>query len=54
MELKDLGNVLGAWAHPDDEAYLSAALMAGARECGHRVVVATATHGVETFAEALR
>ncbi len=43
--LDDLGTVLGVWAHPDDEAYLSAALMAAARDAGHRVVVATATPG---------
>jgi LmbE family N-acetylglucosaminyl deacetylase len=39
------GPVLGVWAHPDDEAYLSAGLMATAREAGHRVVVATASWG---------
>jgi LmbE family N-acetylglucosaminyl deacetylase len=43
--INDLGTVLGVWAHPDDEAYLSAALMAEARDAGHRVVVATATGG---------
>lgn len=32
-------------AHPDDEAYLSAALMARARQSGYRVVVVTATRG---------
>jgi LmbE family N-acetylglucosaminyl deacetylase len=25
-----LGTILGVWAHPDDEAYLSAGTMAGA------------------------
>jgi LmbE family N-acetylglucosaminyl deacetylase len=40
-----LGTVLGVWAHPDDEAYLSAGLMAAARAAGLRVVVATATYG---------
>jgi LmbE family N-acetylglucosaminyl deacetylase len=39
------GTLLGVWAHPDDEAYLSAALMARAVEAGERVVVATATKG---------
>jgi LmbE family N-acetylglucosaminyl deacetylase len=43
--MEDLGTVLGVWAHPDDEAYLSSLLMASAREAGSRVVVATATHG---------
>ncbi len=40
-----LGTVLGVWAHPDDEAYLSAGLMATARRLGHRVAVVTATAG---------
>jgi LmbE family N-acetylglucosaminyl deacetylase len=40
-----LGTVLGLWAHPDDEAYLSGALMALVRRGGGRVVCATATHG---------
>ena len=26
--MDDLGTILGVWAHPDDEAYLSAGLMA--------------------------
>lgn len=41
----DLGTVLGVWAHPDDEAYLSAGLMALARRAGQRVTVVTATAG---------
>jgi LmbE family N-acetylglucosaminyl deacetylase len=40
-----LGTVLGIWAHPDDEVYLSAGLMAAARAADNRVVVATATRG---------
>jgi LmbE family N-acetylglucosaminyl deacetylase len=40
-----LGTVLGVWAHPDDEAYLSAGLMALARDAGQRVVCVTATRG---------
>jgi LmbE family N-acetylglucosaminyl deacetylase len=40
-----LGTVLGVWAHPDDEAYLSAGLMALARDAGNRVVCVTATRG---------
>ena len=44
-EVSSLGCVLGLWAHPDDEAYLSAGLMAQARAHGNRVVVATATLG---------
>ena len=37
--------LLGVWAHPDDETYLSAGLMAAARWRGDRVVVVTATAG---------
>lgn len=40
-----LGTVLGIWAHPDDEAYLSGGLMAMARDQGSRVVCVTATRG---------
>lgn len=40
-----VGTLLGVWAHPDDEAYMSAGLMWLARSAGDRVVVATATRG---------
>jgi LmbE family N-acetylglucosaminyl deacetylase len=40
-----LGTILGVWAHPDDEAYLSAGLMAAAADAGNRVVCVTATRG---------
>ena len=40
-----LGTVLGVWAHPDDETYLSSGLMALARRAGGRVVCVTATRG---------
>jgi LmbE family N-acetylglucosaminyl deacetylase len=40
-----LGTVLGVWAHPDDETYLSGALMARAARAGSRVVCVTATRG---------
>lgn len=43
--LPDTGTLLGVWAHPDDEAFLSAALMTRVRDRGDRVVVATATRG---------
>jgi LmbE family N-acetylglucosaminyl deacetylase len=41
----DLGTILGVWAHPDDETYLSAGLMAAAVDAGSRVVCITATRG---------
>lgn len=47
----DLGTVLGVWAHPDDEAYLSAGLMALARDAGQRVVCVTATRGEQGTAD---
>jgi len=40
-----LGTILGVWAHPDDEAYLSAGTMAAAVDAGQRVVCVTATRG---------
>ncbi len=40
-----LGTILGVWAHPDDEAYLSGGLMAMARDQGSRLVCVTATRG---------
>src|SRR5919201_5846724 len=42
-----LGTLLGVWAHPDDETYLSAGLMAYGVRRGHRVVCVTATRGEE-------
>lgn len=41
----ELGTILGVWAHPDDETYLTAGLMARAVAQGDRVVVVTATKG---------
>jgi LmbE family N-acetylglucosaminyl deacetylase len=40
-----LGTIFGVWAHPDDETYLSAGLMARAVRAGDRVVLVTATRG---------
>jgi LmbE family N-acetylglucosaminyl deacetylase len=44
-DISRLGTILGVWAHPDDEAYLSGGLMAAARDAGNRVVCVTATRG---------
>jgi LmbE family N-acetylglucosaminyl deacetylase len=44
-ELPDLGTILSVWAHPDDESYCCAGLMADAVRRGHRVVCVTATRG---------
>jgi LmbE family N-acetylglucosaminyl deacetylase len=43
--MDDLGTLLGIWAHPDDETYLTAGLMAQAIRDGRRVVCVTATRG---------
>jgi len=43
--ISELGTIVGIWAHPDDEAYLSGGLMALARDAGLRVVCVTATRG---------
>ncbi len=53
-EAAQLGTVLGLWAHPDDEAYLSGALMALARRAGQRVVCVTATRGEQGTPDAER
>jgi LmbE family N-acetylglucosaminyl deacetylase len=45
MDQHELGTVLGIWAHPDDEAYLSGGLMALASDAGARVACVTATRG---------
>ena len=44
-DVSELGTVLGVWGHPDDEAYLSAGIMAKAVDAGQRVVCVTATRG---------
>jgi LmbE family N-acetylglucosaminyl deacetylase len=41
----ELGTILGVWAHPDDESYLSGGIMADAVDNDGRVVVAMATRG---------
>jgi LmbE family N-acetylglucosaminyl deacetylase len=40
-----LGSILSIWAHPDDETYLAAGVMASARDQGQRVVCVSATVG---------
>jgi LmbE family N-acetylglucosaminyl deacetylase len=43
--IPQLGTILGVWAHPDDESYLTAGIMADAIRNGQRVVCVTATKG---------
>jgi LmbE family N-acetylglucosaminyl deacetylase len=40
-----LGTILSVWAHPDDETYLAAGVMAAATDRGQRVVCVSATAG---------
>jgi LmbE family N-acetylglucosaminyl deacetylase len=45
FDVSELGTILGVWAHPDDDIYLTAGLMAAAVDAGQRVVDVTATRG---------
>jgi LmbE family N-acetylglucosaminyl deacetylase len=47
--IASLGTILGVWAHPDDEAFLSAGIMTTAVAQGQRVVCVTATRGEKGF-----
>lgn len=44
-DIAQLGTIVGIWAHPDDETWSSAGIMAAAIQNGQRVVVITLTHG---------
>lgn len=44
-DIEQLGTVLGVWAHPDDEAFLSAGLMGRVIDRGGHVACVTATRG---------
>ena len=43
--MQELGTILGVWAHPDDDIYLSSGLMTLGAAAGNRVVDVTATRG---------
>jgi LmbE family N-acetylglucosaminyl deacetylase len=45
MGVASLGTILAVWAHPDDDIFLAAGLMASAVRNGQRVVDVTATRG---------
>ncbi|MFD3704230.1 PIG-L deacetylase family protein [Nocardia sp. NPDC058658] len=45
IAIEELGTILSVWAHPDDETYLAAGIMAAARDNGQRVVCANASAG---------
>jgi LmbE family N-acetylglucosaminyl deacetylase len=44
-DVAELGTILGVWAHPDDDIFQTAGLMAAAVDAGQRVVDVTATRG---------
>lgn len=44
-DIKQLGTILSVWAHPDDESWTAAGIMATAIENGQKVVCITATKG---------
>jgi LmbE family N-acetylglucosaminyl deacetylase len=45
QDVSELGTILGVWAHPDDDIFQTAGLMAAASDNGQRVVDVTATRG---------
>lgn len=47
LDIKQLGTILSFWAHPDDETFSCAGIMAAAVQNGQRVVCVTATRGEE-------
>lgn len=44
-DVEKLGSIMGIWAHPDDESWSSAGIMAAAGENGQSVSVLCATNG---------
>ena len=44
-DVRQLGTILGIWAHPDDETFSMAGIMAAAVENGQKVVCISATRG---------
>ncbi len=44
-DIKQLGTIMGIWAHPDDETWSSAGIMATAIAQGQHVAVLSATNG---------
>ncbi len=44
-DIRRLGTILGVWAHPDDETFMSAGIMLAALANGQRVACVTATRG---------
>jgi LmbE family N-acetylglucosaminyl deacetylase len=53
-KVQDLGTILSVWAHPDDETFSCAGVMAAAVQNGQRVVCVTATRGERGIQDPLR
>lgn len=45
QDVKSLGTILSIWAHPDDESFVAAGVLAAAVKNGQKVVCVTATKG---------
>lgn len=45
QDVKQLGTILSVWAHPDDESFCCAGIMAAAIQNGQKVICVTATKG---------
>lgn len=52
--LKQLGTIMGIWAHPDDESFLAAGLFKASLLNGQNVVCVTATKGEGGVQDSLR
>lgn len=46
-DIRKLGTILTVWAHPDDESFLAAGIIAAAVKNGQNVICVTATRGEE-------
>ena len=53
-DVRQLGTILGVWAHPDDETFTAAGILAAAVRNGQRVVLVTATNGAAGMEEGQR
>lgn len=53
-DIKTLGTILTVWAHPDDESFLAAGILAAAVANGQKVVCVTATKGEQGIQDEAR
>ena len=53
-DIKQLGKIMGVWAHPDDETFSSCGIMASAISNGQEVICVTATKGEKGVQDELR